>query len=281
MASKSVWGRALERYETGLRAANRSPGTVRLHRHYLAQLRARHRSPWQVTTHQLRELLATPGWGAETRKSARTVFRGFYKWALLEGLVEADPAVPLPAIKVFPGVPRPAPEGVLELLLSLSDDRLVLMAMLAAFGGLRACEIAQVHARDLVGDLLMVRGKGSKLRAVPIEDDHLLWRLEQLDGWAFPNWVTGEHITPGHVSRLMSRAMPGDWTAHTLRHRCATVALAGTGNIYAVSQLLGHTRVETTQRYALLPSSAVREAVRAASSRPGGPPGWPGLPAAA
>jgi integrase len=137
------------------------------------------------------------------------------------------------------------------------------MGMLAAFGGLRAAEIAQVHARDLVGDELIVHGKGGKVRAVPVLDGRLFARLQLLDGWAFPNGH-GDHITPGHASRLLSRALPDGWTAHTLRHRCASVAYAATRDLLAVGALLGHSRPETTQRYVAMPNDAIRAAAAAA-----------------
>ncbi len=248
-----------------MRAAARSEGTIRLHRHYLAQLREGHASPWRVTTAQLRELLARPSWGPETRKSARTVFRGFYRWAHGEGLVDEDPALGLLAVRVPAGVPRPAPEHLVERLLRSSDERLAFMVMLAAWGGLRAAEIAQVHRRDVLDDQLLVEGKGNKLRAVPIVEPRLARRLAQVEAWAFPNGL-GSHLSPGHVTRLMSAAMPEGWTAHTLRHRCASTAYAGTRDLLAVAALLGHSRPETTQRYVQLPDDAVRAAARAAAT---------------
>lgn len=262
----NIWGQALHGYTIAMQSAGRSPGTIRLHRHYLARLRAAHPAgPWKVTTPDLRAMLSDPAWAPETRKSARSVFRGFYRWAHGDGLIELDPAAALEAIRVPGGVPRPAPEHLVELLLRHQDARIGLMVMLGAWGGLRAAEIARVHRRDLVLDELLVHGKGGKVRAVPIVEPRLLDRLQQLTGWAFPNGL-GSHLSPGHVSRLLSATMPPGWTAHTLRHRCATVAYAGTRDLLAVSQLLGHSRPETTQRYVRLPADAVRAAAAAAAA---------------
>jgi integrase len=265
--SQNYWGKALHGYETALLAAGRSPGTVRLHRHYLAGLRAAHpATPWAITTPQLREALSNPRWSAETRKSARQAFRGFYRWAHGDGLIDHDPAFSLPGIRVPNGVPRPAPALVVAALLAQNPcERVWLMAALAALVGLRAAEIARVHRDDYVGDELLITGKGGKVRAVPILEPRLAARLEAVDGWAFPNGL-GSHLTPGHVSKLLSAAMPPGWTAHTLRHRCATVAYAGTRDLLAVGQLLGHSRPETTQRYVRIPDDAVRAAVTAASA---------------
>jgi integrase len=250
-------------YGTALRAAGRSPGTIRLHRYYLSSLAERHASPWQVTTPDLLAFLSVEHWAPETRKSARAAVRGFYRWAYGAGHLEEDPGDTLPSVRVPPGRPRPTPEHLVRVLVRHEDPRIGLMAMLAAYAGLRAAEIARVHASDLAGDTLVVHGKGGRVRGVPVLNELLLERLEALEGWAFPNGL-GSHLSPGHVSRVLSRAMPESWTAHTLRHRMATTAYAGTRDLLAVGAVLGHSRPETTQRYVLLPDDALRAAVRAA-----------------
>lgn len=257
------WPAALQEYVTAMRAAGRAPGTVRLHRHYLSALAAAHRSPWTVRTRDLLAFLSSTSWAPETRKSARAVVSGFYRWAHGAGYLEEDPAAGLPSVKVPAGVPRPTPEHLVRQLERDVDPRLALMAQLAAYAGLRAGEIARVHGRDLVGDVLRVQGKGGKVRAVPIVRPQLLEALQALDGWAFPNGQ-GSHLSPGHVSRLLSRAMPEGWTAHTLRHRMASASYSGTRDLLALGAVLGHSRPETTQRYVLLDEAALRAVVRAA-----------------
>ncbi|WP_375489606.1 tyrosine-type recombinase/integrase, partial [uncultured Mycobacterium sp.] len=58
-------------------------------------------------------------------------------------------------------------------------------------------------------------------------------------GWLFPNG-TGGHLSANHIGRLVARALPGDWSMHTLRHRYGTRAYRGSGNLRAVQTLLGH-----------------------------------------
>jgi len=259
-----TWAHALDGYMTAMAAAGRERGTMRLHRHYLAQIANVHASPWRVTTTHLRELLAHPEWAPETRKSARSVFRGFYKWGHGVGLVDVNPAAPLDAVRVPRTCARPAPEQVVRDATASPGGRAALMAMLAAYAGLRCAEIAAVHSDHLVGDILRVRGKGGKVREVPFVVEQLFARLLEVDGWAFPGKTNG-HLSPGHVSRVLSRALPRGWTAHTLRHRMATTAYAGTRDLLAVSAVLGHSRPETTQRYVRLPDDALRAACAAAA----------------
>lgn len=259
------WGAALGGFAAWQRAADRSPGTIRLYGYRLSDLAVATSCPAAVTTALLVERLGNPGWLPETRKSVRSAYRSFFGWTVRHGHLVHDPTLLLPPISVPASVPKPAPEHVVRRALDDADDRLVLMVLLAAHGGLRAHEIAAVHRRDLVGDVLHVVGKGRKERVVPVSGE-LLERLGSLEGWAFPNEQRGGHITAGHVSRLLSRGLPEGWTAHTLRHRMATTAYAGTGDLLAVQKLLGHSRPETTQRYVALDDERLRAAARAATA---------------
>lgn len=210
-----------------------------------------------------RRFLAYDGWKPETRKSARSALRSLYRWAHGSGRITDDPAAVLPAVRVPPAVARPAPEHLVRRLVK-DETRIAVMAMLAAYCGLRRGEIARVHSRDLVGDELLVHGKGGKIRAVPVTSPVLLAVLEDADGWLFPNG-RGSHLTAQHVGVLLSRAMPDGWTAHTLRHRMASTSYAATRDLLAVGAVLGHSRPETTQRYVRLPDDALRAVVAAAS----------------
>lgn len=258
------WTSALDLYAAAQRAAHRSPGTIRLHRTYLVALGRSHPFPWAVTAVDLVEYLARDGWAPETRKSARAALRGFYRWGHGSGYMATDPSDRLPAVRVPKAAPRPTPELLVAQLVR-HDDRLGLMARLAAYAGLRAAEIAQVHSRDFLdGDVLRVHGKGGKVRYVPIVNRRLLVQLRAVVGWAFPSRASAGHLTPGHVTKLLSAALPDGWTAHTLRHRFATTVYDGTRDLLTLSELLGHARPETTQRYVRLSPDALRTAVAAA-----------------
>lgn len=259
------WNELLALYAVAQVAAGRAAGTVRLHRHYLSALALAHghRWPCRVTTTHLVAFLGVEHWAPETRKSARAAVRGFYRWAHGTGVLPDDPAEALPSVRVPPGVPRPAPETVVAAALEAAEPRVRLMVALAAYGGLRAGEIARVHTDDVVEHRLYVTGKGGRARTVPLAAQ-LEVALPRAGGWVFPNGH-GSHLSPGHVSRLVSAALPAGWTAHTLRHRLATRAYAGTRDLLAVSALLGHSRPETTRRYVRLPDDALAAAVAAAS----------------
>jgi integrase/recombinase XerC len=258
------WQRSIMEWTISLRAAGRSEATIVLYRHYLNHLADRLPQPWTVTTRDLEHALGTVTWGPGARKSLRTAMGGFYRWGARSGYIDHDPAAGLPTVRVPRGRPRPAPEGVIVDALARADDREGLMVELGALAGLRAGEIARVHTLDLAGDLLLVHGKGGKERVVPLAQGSLIAAIEAADGWLFPNG-RGSHLTPNHVSKLLSRLLPAPWTAHTLRHRFGTRAYAGTRDLLAVSKLLGHASTDTTLIYVLMPEDHLRLAVRAAS----------------
>lgn len=111
-----------------------------------------------------------------------------------------------------------------------------------------------------------MHGKGGKKRYVPVTDQLVIDAIIGADEWLFPS-PRGGHLTPNHVSKLMAKALPGKWTAHTLRHRFGTIAYAGTGDLLAVSKLLGHASTVTTQTYVEMPMQNALRAVDAASDQ--------------
>lgn len=259
-----TWNEALVEYRIHQQAAGRAKGTIRLHQHYLSNLADQHpRGPWHLTRRDLERALSVGHWSPETRKSCRSALRGFYRWGHGMGHIADDPSASLPTVTVPAAVARPTPEYLVRLLVQ-DGSRVGVMAMLAAYCGLRRGEIARVHSRDLVGDELLIHGKGGKVRAVPVLHPLLLGEIKRADGWLFPNGY-GSHLSAGHVGKLLSQSMPEGWTAHTLRHRMASVSYAATRDLLGVGAVLGHSRPETTQRYIRLPDDSLRAAVMAAS----------------
>jgi len=261
--TEPTWTEAVSLYVTTLQAAHRSPGTIRLHRHYLNRLARLVRAPMRAKPAQIRRALAAPNWAAETRKSARSAYAAFYKWAVADGYLQHNPVDSIPAVTVPPGKPRPIPDHVYHCALARAAERERIMAKLARLAALRCAEIAGVHSDDLVGVTLYVRGKGGKVRTVPILDEELQRAISTAEGWVFPS-PRGGHLTPGHVSRLLGDLLPRPWTAHTLRHGWGTAAYSATRDLLAVGAVMGHSRPETTRRYVLLPDDALLDAVRGA-----------------
>jgi integrase len=145
------------------------------------------------------------------------------------------------------------------------------MLRLANELGMRRGEVAQVHpendlVRDLVGWSLLVHGKGSRNRVLPLPADLAEVLRAAPSGYLFPS-PTGTHLTPHWVGTLVSRALQDGTTMHQLRHLCATEVHDQTHDLRLVQTLLGHASLATTQRYVAVDDSKVREAIVQRSQR--------------
>jgi site-specific recombinase XerC len=156
-------------------------------------------------------------------------------------------------------------------ILATADERTRLMARLACEAGLRRAEVACVHSNDLNqgidGAELIVHGKGNKQRVLPITVTlaaEIAAYASPFGGFLFPGQIDG-HISPDRVGHLVSKVMPPGWSMHKLRHRFATRGYAGTGNLRAVQEALGHASVATTQRYTAVAAREIRAVAEAAS----------------
>lgn len=258
--TQRMYADSLDAYVQHLRAAGRATTTVRLRRmhleRYFSWLAA---DPLAATPDELTAYMAANDWAPETRKSVRASLRGFYQWAEESERIELDPSRRLPKVPVPQGIPHPAPTHVVNAALASATERELLMVHLAAYAGLRRAEIAGLHARDIVGEDVVVRGKGGKVRSVPLHPT-LAAELTGRVGYIFPGRDAG-HLSPDRVGRILTKLLGSGWTAHSLRHRFATRAYAADRDLLTVQQLLGHSSVATTQRYTQVPDDARRRAV--------------------
>lgn len=217
-------------------------------------------------------------WAASTRRSYRTVLRGFFAALVRDGVITASPAERLPQQRASIARPRPAGDPRIAAGLVAAEPRTQLMIELMAYAGLRRAETAAVRREDVQGDpgsyALRVLGKGLKLRIVPISDYLGGKVLAGAPGYVFPG-RGGGHVHVSRVNQLVTAALGGQGiTPHMLRHRFATTVYQHTRDIRAVQELLGHASVATTQIYVGVNNDTLRAAAATAGS-------LDGLPAAA
>lgn len=272
------WITAVDDWCGWLRLRALSERTIRLRRFHVDFV-GRHSGasgPADLTGEQLRVLVdAHPGWSIEYRRSFRASLVSFARYRHQEGFPFCAVETVLPPTRPPVACPRPVTDAIWRDLLAAvrGDDRLELMVRLAGEAGLRRAEVAAVHVDDVGADgggaTLIVRGKGGRQRVVPISDGlaALLVRMAA-GGFAFPGRVGG-HVSPEWVGCRVSALMPDGWSMHKLRHRFATRGFAGTGNLRAVQEALGHASVATTQRYTAVSSRDVRAVAVAACQREG------------
>lgn len=260
------WRDDIDGWLASLRVAGLSEQTISTRRYKMVHV-ARHvgAGPMDVTGEMLVVWMAAQEWRPETRKAYRNTVRSFFAWMAATGRRADDPSAEVPKVKRPKPQPRPCPDRVILAALGRATPEEAMMLRLAAECGLRRSEIAMVHSddvtRDLVGWSLIVHGKGGRQRMVPMPDD-LAEQVIACRGWVLPGRWAG-HVEASYVGKHLSRLLGGQWTAHSLRHRYATVTYAATHDLLLVSQLLGHASVETTQVYVALPDDRLRCAVAA------------------
>jgi len=259
-ALPAPWEDAIDGWMRELDAAGTAPATRRTRRAHVRSvargLGAAH--PGDVTSADLRGILERPDCSTQHRRGLRASLVSFYKWCVTTGIVGPNPTSDLPVVRAAAPAPRPATEEIWRQLLDTADERTLLMARLAGEAGLRRSEVACVHTNDLVdsidGPQLIVRGSAGNRRVIPISPSlaAAITHEQPNVGYLFPGKIGG-HISPDRVGRLVSKVMPPGWSMHKLRHRFATRGYAGTGNLRAVQEALGHASADTTARYTAVP----------------------------
>ena len=152
-----------------LKAAGYSTNTLNTRRCQMSALsRALGGDPRDVEGDDLLAHFAGKEWKPETRKGAKNACVSYFRWLKASGRSEADPSEFLPTVKRPEPHPRPCPDVVILTALRKATDSERLMLRLGAECGLRRFEIAKVHSRDVMRDLvgwsLVVVGKGDKQR---------------------------------------------------------------------------------------------------------------------
>ncbi|MFZ4876255.1 tyrosine recombinase XerC [Janthinobacterium sp. Mn2066] len=230
--------------------------------------------------------------GLDPRSIARKLssWRGFFAWLSGETVLDANPVEGIRAPKRAKTLPKalsvddavrlvaPAthPQGTPE------PEQLCNRAMfeLLYSSGLRVSELTSLDTHyckaenglpaslgwiDMASFEVIVTGKGSKMRKVPVGKAALValssWlavRPPAKDGSAALFLSTrGTRISPRVVQlRLKAHALNSDIPAnvhpHVLRHSFASHVLQSSGDLRAVQEMLGHASITSTQVYTAL-----------------------------
>lgn len=209
--------------------------------------------------------------------------RGLHRFLVREGIEPEDPTGRLRPPKMPQRLPKALTIDQVERLLAAPSaeepigirDRALLELLYAT--GARVSEAVGLDVDDLAhGDVLRLRGKGSKERIVPIGSfardavDAYLTRVRPAlaaKGKASARLFLGARGAP--LSRqsawLVIRAaaeashVSSEVSPHTLRHSFATHLLQGGADVRVVQELLGHASVATTQIYTHVSVDTLRD----------------------
>lgn len=209
---------------------------------------------------------------ARSRATYIGTLKAFFGWALETGRRSDDPTRGIRSPKLGRSLPRPIATDDLRMALEVADPRMKVWIMLAAFGGLRAVEIAGFQRGDLLANndppqLLVSHAKGNKERLVPLHADvESALRVYGLpSGGPVFRMVNGHEFKAQTVSTYCARYFHGleiDATIHQCRHWFGCRLYAETRDIRLVQEMLGHSRPETTAIYTAFAPDEATEAVR-------------------
>lgn len=199
--------------------------------------------------------------------------RRFYRYALRESLVSADPTIRIETPKLPRSLPKSLSEEDVERLIEAPDtntdlglrDRAMLETLYAT--GLRVSELVglQVTELSLSDGVVRVTGKGSKTRLVPLGEQAVEWLMrylaegrpailqQRLNDHLFVT-QRGDGMTRQAfwylIKRYAARAgITVTLSPHVLRHAFATHLLNHGADLRVVQMLLGHADISTTQIY--------------------------------
>lgn len=225
--------------------------------------------------------------GIAPRTLARIIsgMKSFFKWLHSEGLIKHNPTILFDG----PKVGRKLPE-----ILSVEDiDTMIANINVSTFEGLRNLAIIEtlygcgLRVSELTNleiskiffaeQYLIVRGKGSKERLVPMSGaaieairDYMMER-EYVDikpGEENILFVSkrGKRLTRMMIFYIVTRLAEAAGirktiSPHTLRHSFATHLLEGGANLRAIQQMLGHESIATTEIYLHLDRTYLRREI--------------------
>jgi integrase/recombinase XerD len=213
--------------------------------------------------------------GIDTQAQRLSAVSCWLRWLVRTGRLLHNPAADL----VLPARPKRIPRAVLnvheaEAVLARPDvstplglrDRAILEVFYSC--GIRRLELIRLHLRDVAAErgLVLVReGKGRKDRYVPIGERALWWLgryLEEVRPHLMRSLAEqsvflstrGRPLRPNRLSDLVQRYVNAAelgkrGSCHLWRHTTATLMHEGGADIRDIQEMLGHSKLETTEVY--------------------------------
>lgn len=205
--------------------------------------------------------------------------RNFYKFLMMEHIIHTNPTTNLETPKRPKPLPKLLDSHEIELLISSAGDtrnstRLRAMLELLYASGLRVSELCELPTRAILGDRLLIHGKGAKERIVPMHDaaQHALHKWMDVRGddpsdYVFPSNGASGHITRDGFFKILKKCAtlagisPSRVSPHVLRHSFASHLLSHGANLRAIQIMLGHEDISTTQIYTHVQPDQLRQVV--------------------
>lgn len=222
------------------------------------------------------------------RSQARTIsgIRAFYRFMLMEDMIDTDPTQLLEAPKLSRKLPDTLSyEEIMKLIAAIdvstpegTRNKAMLETLYSC--GLRVTELIELRISGLHLDVEFIRviGKGDKERLVPIGEDAIKYiniyresvRRHQIikpgnEDYLFLN-RRGAKLTRVMVFTIIKdlakkAGIRKKISPHTFRHSFATHMIERGADLRAVQQMLGHESITTTEIYTHLDREFLRDTI--------------------
>lgn len=242
----------------------------------------------ETTLDTLREFIITlHEMGIAVRSQARIIsgIKGFFRYLTAENYIEENPSILLETPRSGKHLPEVLTIDEIDAMIAAIDfstkeatrNRAIIETLYGC--GLRVSELTDLEIGKIyfTEGFVVVRGKGSKERVVPVSDialecirDYMVDRASLdikpgEDGYLFLN-RSGHRLTRQMIFTIIKRlardaGIRKTISPHTLRHSFATHLLEGGANLRAIQQMLGHESIATTEIYLHIDRSRLREEI--------------------
>ncbi len=246
-------------------------------------------SPTQVKLSDLKNFLEWINeFGLNARSQARIIsgLKAFFKYLLMEDLIESDPSGLLESPRLGRKLPEVLSIEEIDRILSEIDlskpegqrNKAIIETLYSC--GLRVSELINLKISNLYFNdgFVKITGKGDKERLVPIgskamkeiklyfQDRNMLPKIEKpAENIVFLNkWGRKlSRITVfAIIKQLVEKAkIKKNVSPHTFRHSFATHLIEGGADLRAVQEMLGHESITTTEIYTHLDREYLRDAI--------------------
>jgi integrase/recombinase XerD len=246
-------------------------------------------SPIQVSFEDLKNFLEWINqFGLNERSQARIIsgLKAFFKYLLLEDLIEKDPSGLLESPRLGRKLPEVLSIEEIDRIISAIDlslpegqrNKAIIETLYSC--GLRVSELVNLKISNLYFNdgFVRVTGKGDKERLVPIgskamkeirlyfEDRNMLSNIDKSSqNIVFLN-RRGKQLSRitifDFIKKLAVKAeIKKNISPHTFRHSFASHLIEGGADLRAVQDMLGHESITTTEIYTHLDREYLRDAI--------------------
>ncbi len=212
-----------------------------------------------------------------------TTLRGFFKYLVKMEIIKYDITKNIDNLKLGKFLPVTLTQDEVDKLLDIKLDnpfayRTKAMLELMYGSGLRVSELVSLSINDidLYNDTILVNGKGSKERIVPLGEyakEYLVLYLQnrsillkKKNGNPIELFLNnhGKPITRNGFNFLLNnilkeKGIEKNVTPHTLRHSFATHMLDNGADLRTIQELLGHSDIVTTRIYTHVSKKQIKD----------------------